>query len=162
ELVAALLATRLRERLRVRVVDEDQAQERDGQVAAHAESRVAARALVHHVPRDRGDVLLAEPFEARDVETGMRRDPWHPVRVRLAERRVAAPEHHHVTGLDPDAGARGRLVQLPWRDRAPDRDEALRPTGRDVEQHTARRDPLCGDRIDWAPARALDGQAGGE
>src|SRR5262245_43154225 len=69
ELVAPFLAAGLREALGIRVVDERQTEERDGQVHAHAESGVADRTLVHHVPRDRGDVLLAEPLKTRDLKS---------------------------------------------------------------------------------------------
>ena len=63
ELGAAVLGARLGEALGVDVVDEGEAEERDGEVHAHPEARVAARPLVHHVPRDGRDVPRAEPLE---------------------------------------------------------------------------------------------------
>src|SRR4030095_12795647 len=72
ELVPPLLRADLGEALGIGVVDQREAQERDRQVRAHAEAGIAAGPLVHHVPGDGRDVILAEPLQARNVEDGVR------------------------------------------------------------------------------------------
>src|SRR5262245_53203303 len=67
ELVAALFLAGLGQTLGIGVVHEGETQHRDGHVHAHAVPRVADGTLVHHVPRDGCDVLLAEPFQAGEV-----------------------------------------------------------------------------------------------
>src|SRR5262245_10844020 len=72
ELVPPVLGAGLGEALGVDVVHEGEAEERDGEVHGHAEAGVAARALVHHVPGDGGDVFGAEPLEAGQMQARMR------------------------------------------------------------------------------------------
>src|SRR5215813_4412414 len=52
ELVAAFLGAGPGEPLGIRVVHQHEAEERDGQMRAHGEARIADRVLVHHVPGD--------------------------------------------------------------------------------------------------------------
>ena len=129
---------------------------------AHAEPLVAARTLVHRVPGDGGDVLFAEPFQARQVQPRVRRDTRTPVRVGGAKRLVAATQHDHVARLDLHPRTAGGGVQLLWRHRVSHRDVALRTSGGDVQEHAARHDALVEDGVDRAPGGAVDGQAVGE
>ena len=93
ELVAPFLGAGAGQPLRIRVVDEGQPEERNGQVRGHAEAGVPAGALVHHVPRDGRDVLGAEPLETGHVQAGvLRRGASSPgCRAGTSRRRCAPP-----------------------------------------------------------------------
>src|SRR5262249_25008368 len=119
---------------------------------------VADGPLVHHVPRDSGDVLFAEPFETREVKPRMRRHAWHPLRVLAAEDLVAAPDHHGVAGLDAHALARRRRVQLARGHRLAEGVVSLLPPRRHVEKDAAGGDAVE-QRVDGAPGGAGGGEA---
>jgi len=159
ELVASFLGASLGEPLGIRVVDESQSQEGNGQMRRQAEAGIAAGPLVHHVPRNGGNVLGAEPFETGEMQPGMLGDPWHPLRVRLTELLVATSHHHRVARLLLHPRAPLRLVQLARGHGMPHRHVALLASRRDVEEDAARGDAALEDGIDGAPPGALYAQA---
>ena len=125
---------------------------------AHREAWITGRALVHHVPRDRGDVLLAKPLETRQMHPGVGRHARHPVGIRLAEGFVAVAHDDHVARLDLHARPRGDRVELFRGDGLTDRHVALRAAGGDVEQHASRRQAVEVG-VDRAPGGPGRGQA---
>src|SRR5438105_3509073 len=132
------------------VFHEHQAQERTGQVRAHREARIAGRPLVHHVPRDRGDVLLAKPLQTRQMHPRMRGHPGHPVGIRLPKGLVAVAHDDDVARLDRHARPCGHGVELLGRDRLADGHVALLAAGGDVEEHASGRQAVE-VRVDRAP-----------
>src|SRR5262249_37167745 len=114
--------------------------------------------LVHHVPRDRRDVLLTEPLQTRDVHPGVRRHARHPFRMRLAESFVAVAHDHDVARLDLHAGPRGHRVELLRRHRLTDGHEAFLAPGGHIQQYAARGEAVE-VAIDWTPGGAGRGEA---